>query len=255
MRRASCGATRRRISLTSSTVLLTRPEAESREVAGTLAAMGIRSVIWPMTRIEFVDGPVGVPEGTDGLVFTSRNGVAAFARSCAERGLTAWCVGGRTADAARDAGFADVVSADGDVDALAALLRQEAGGSRRLLYLRGREVSADLGAMLSGSGNILESRVVYAAQAGGPPPADVRTMFETGAIGVVAVWSRRAARELAGHLAQHPGWARGVLGVAISDRAGAPLADSGLDGMVSADRPDAEAMLEAISAAVRQKTG
>lgn len=238
--------------MTSDTVLLTRPEAESREVAEQLAAMGIRSAIWPMTRIVPVGGPVEVPVGTDGLVFTSRNAVAAFAAGCTERGLTVWCVGARTAEAAREAGFTDVVSADGDVAALADLLRHGAGGPRRLLYLKGKEVSADLGAMLRGSGNILESRVVYAAESGGSPPAEVQRLFDAGNIGVVAIWSRRAARELAGHLAAHPDWASGVRAVAISARAGEPLAAAGL---VTAERPDAKGMLEAISAAVRQKTG
>jgi uroporphyrinogen-III synthase len=64
------------------------------------------------------------------LAFTSVNGVEAFARLSAERRSPVFAVGDRTARAAREAGFADVVSADGDVEALAALIAGRRGGRR-----------------------------------------------------------------------------------------------------------------------------
>ena len=235
-------------------VLLTRPEADSRRVAERLAGEGIATAIWPLTRIVHEPGPVKVPAGTDGLVFTSQNAVEAFVAASGRRDLTAWCVGARTAGAARAAGFADVRSADGDVSDLARLLR--GGGAERLLYLRGRHVSADLGALLADSGIAFCERIVYDARESGDPPADLRTLLEDGRIGVIAIWSRRAARGLARQVARNPDWPAGTMRViAISARAAEPLGKCGFAAIETAARPDGEAMLAGISAAVRQKNG
>jgi uroporphyrinogen-III synthase len=64
--------------------------------------------------------------GIGTLIFTSRNGVAAFARRRAERGLSVFAVGDATAAAARRAGFERVASAAGDVVALRRLVRTQA---------------------------------------------------------------------------------------------------------------------------------
>eukprot|EP01035_Chromulina_nebulosa_P059319 gene59319-81202_t len=57
--------------------------------------------------------------GVAALAFTSANGVRAFADKSGERGLRVFAVGAATAQAARKAGFKSVLSADGDVAALA----------------------------------------------------------------------------------------------------------------------------------------
>ena len=102
-------------------VLLTRPERDSREIAAELAAHGVASVIWPLTRIERVARRVSLPDEAEALLFTSGNGVRAFAEACARRDLPALCVGARTAALAREAGFVDVRSAEGDATALTRL--------------------------------------------------------------------------------------------------------------------------------------
>ena len=232
-------------------VLLTRPLADSRRVAAALAAHGIATAIWPLTRIVPAPGPIAIAPGTTGLVFTSQNAVEAFAGLSPDRTLRAWCVGDRTADAARRAGFANVVSAAGDVQALAGKLAALA--PTRLLYLRGDHVSTDLGALLDGTGHTLDSQVVYTAQAGDPPGPDIAALLARGQIGTIAVWSRRAAQFLARAVAKNTAWqtARITL-VAISNRAAGPLREHGFARISIPDRPDGPAMEQAILAAVRQ---
>lgn len=233
------------------TVLLTRPDPDNRRVAGRLAADGIATATWPLTRIVPVPGLVPVPPGTGGLIFTSRNAVVAFAANSPDRGLRAWCVGARTAQAAREAGFSDVASAGGDVASLARLLADAAPS--QLLYLRGRHVSADLPELLAGTGHRTESRVVYSAEPAGPPPADVEALLRSGGVGTVALWSRRAAAILADHLKRNPDWPVAAMqAVVISGRAARPLTDCGLRRVTTSANPDEEGMLDAIRAAVRQ---
>ena len=104
-------------------VLLTRPVAQSEAVARDLTKDGIDCAIWPLTEIVLTSDTVEIPSATDGLLFTSANGVRAFARLFADRNLPALCVGPATEAAARSAGFADARSADGDAQALAGLAR------------------------------------------------------------------------------------------------------------------------------------
>lgn len=230
-------------------VLLTRPEAENARVAEDLARAGIASICWPLMRIEFV--PFDPTAGAEALVVTSANGIRAFADASPVRGLPVYCVGARTAEAVRAAGFADVFSADGDICDLAVLLRT--GPARNLLYLRGEHVSADLAALLSGSEKTVESRIVYSAQPTTGVPASVREAFDEGRIGVVGIWSARAAKGLAARAAVAGlDTGRAAL-VAISTRALAPLADTAFADRSCASSPTADGMLEALIAAVRQK--
>lgn len=223
-------------------VLLTRPEAASREVAAALAARGMVPLVWPLTQIVPVGGTVEVPAGTTALAFTSAHGVAAFADACPRRDLPALCVGRGTAERARSAGFSDVISAQGDQTDLATLIA--ASPHRHLFHPRGRDVAGDLAAMLAPHGVTLRAQVVYAAEEGDAPPPKVLEALEAGGIDAVTVWSARNGAILARRLAAAPGWpVADTALLAISDRAARPLADTGFREIRIAAQPDREGML------------
>ena len=228
-------------------VLLTRPQRDSLDVARELATHGIETAIWPLTKIVFQPSAVQIPSDTQGLVFTSRNGVDAIAGVVHSRDLTAWCVGDRTADAACTAGYGDVYSAGGDIGDLVGLLTKQT--PLRLFYPRANHVSADLSALLAGSGHSLTDAVVYDAVSSGPPTPEIATLLKTGAIGVIPFWSRRPARFLADQIAQNPDWALDqTTAVAISARAAEPLRASRFANITIADDPSGPAMISAIVA-------
>src|SRR6185369_3410542 len=110
--------------------------------------------------------PIDVPglvqrlQKAQAVLLTSANAVPAL--SAARRDLPMLAVGEATAQAARDAGFTSVESAEGDVAALAALAKQRsdpAGGA--LLYARGADVAGDLVGQLSGY--TVDQAIVYRA--------------------------------------------------------------------------------------------
>ena len=140
-------------------VLLTRPVAQSEAVARDLTKDGIDCAIWPLTEIVLTSDTVEIPSATDGLLFTSANGVRAFARLFADRNLPALCVGPATEAAARSAGFADARSADGDAQALAGLAR--GSGLKALFHSRGAETAGDLRAWLANDGVTVDEAVVF----------------------------------------------------------------------------------------------
>lgn len=125
-------------------VLLTRPEAQSRAFAEALRdrfGPELPIVESPLLEIQYVQPDVSF-DGFDGLVFTSQNGVASAARLGVPTGLRAYCVGNRTAEAARAIGFS-VTSASADVTALGVVIDQSAQG-QSLLHMRGRHVAGKM---------------------------------------------------------------------------------------------------------------
>lgn len=96
----------------------------------------------------------------DGVIFTSENAVDALAHHGAPPGMDALCVGRRTADAARIAGFR-AVSANGSAEDLAELVASEPR-AKLFLYARGKHVAFDLPRRLRGLGVAVDEQVVYA---------------------------------------------------------------------------------------------
>lgn len=109
----------------------------------------------PLLEISFV---AATPPEADSLIFTSVNGVTA----AAHLGLTghkAWCVGDRTAEVARDAGFA-AETAQGDAKALVARIIA-ARPEGRLAHIRGIHARGDVAQSLNAAGLICEDVVAY----------------------------------------------------------------------------------------------
>lgn len=144
-------------------LVLTRPRPESEALARALAALGHRSLIEPMLEIVPTGAPVELA-GVAALIATSANGARAFAAASPRRDLPLYAVGDATADAAREAGFASVLSAKGDVGDLARLIAAgfdpKAGA---LLHFAGQDVAGDLTGALAG--HDLRRVVLYDARA------------------------------------------------------------------------------------------
>jgi len=235
-------------------VLLTRPVEDSRALAETLEARGeaedIAPLIWPLTRIVPTVTALKLPFTTGALLFTSANGVRAFAALVDRRDLPALCVGKATARAARKAGFRDCIPAGGDARTLAELARQS--GIREFFHPRGRDTAGDLKGWLAETGQRVTEAVLYQAEETGPPPAPVAAALARGTVDLVTIWSRRGAAILARHFS-NPGASTEVrLGstglLAISPAAAEPLKASGFHHILLAEAPNAAAMLAAIRA-------
>jgi uroporphyrinogen-III synthase len=226
-------------------VLLTRPADENARIAAVLEPLGARCLAWPLTRIVRLADRLAVPAGTEALLFTSANAVRAFAAASPVRALPALCVGDRTAECARAAGFADVTSAGGDAADLARLAR--ASGHHRFLHPRGRESRE-----LRLDGARVDAPAIYAAEPAGPPPSEVAEAFAAGALGLVTVWSPRNAGILGDWLDAARPSLGGTALLGISEAAVAPLRAAGFGAVLVAPRPEAGAMAERAAAALRR---
>jgi uroporphyrinogen-III synthase len=212
-------------------VWITRARPGAEATAARLTARGFTAVIGPLLDVRPLSPTIDLT-GIQALAFTSRNGVAAFARLSDDRSLPVFSVGDATARGAREAGFVTIRSAEGDLSALAALIRAEASGLT-ILSPTAAEPAGDLAALV-GTIACVRAVAVYETTetaTGGPDAWDT-----------VLIHSPRAARALS---AGSPPCA-GRLAVAISPAAASPLVDLGFAEVRIAKAPTEDALLDAL---------
>lgn len=175
---------------------MTRPEADAERSAARLRARGHDVLLAPLMRIGPVAADLG-PGPWAAVLMTSANAARALKihPRCQELiGLPAIAVGRRSAQAARRAGFTDVLSPDGSVHDLVELVAGRYGGSAQpLLYLAGADPAANLADALAVHAVAVEMRVVYQAVAAISLPPDVAAALRHGALDGVLHFSRRGA--------------------------------------------------------------
>lgn len=226
-------------------LLLTRPRAQSEafaaDVRSALPGRFAPIVISPLLEIVPSASADVDLAGIGALLFTSANGVDAFAASVPDRSLPALCVGEMTAAAARAHGFR-ALSADGDVMALAALAAREwHPGLGALLHVRGRHAAGELVGTLI-AGGIPARAVELYEQVPRRLSSQAREMIRRGAPAIVPVFSPRTARLFSRETSGLDLSALTVVG--LSDAAVAPVSAGR---RVVARSPGREGMLEALS--------
>jgi uroporphyrinogen-III synthase len=126
-------------------LLITRPREAAEPLAAILEARGHHSVIAPVMEVRLRDGAPLVLDDIQAVLATSANGVRAFIHRSERRDLPLYAVGPQTAEAAREAGFRSVVSADGDGSALAEKAASELDPEKgALLHAAGAETAGRL---------------------------------------------------------------------------------------------------------------
>lgn len=210
-------------------VLITRPDPAARRFAAQVEALGLRHVMAPLLRIVAVPHDAQAVRDAKGLVFTSENGVR-FAGP--GQGRPAWCVGPRTAEAARKAGY-DVTEGPGDAAGLIPLIGNLGAG---WLHPHGAHVAARLP---------VPGLVVYDQQAL-PLPPEGAALLQGRAPVILPLFSPRSARLAARATADH---AASLWIVPISAAAEAAWDAARAHGPVRsviADTPDVEGIVRAI---------
>lgn len=233
-------------------VLIIRPEREATALATALAERGHTPVIAPFFRLEFLHPPAefsAALAACQAVLLTSANGARALAEASEQRGRPIMAVGDTTASTAEGLGFSAVASASGDAEALAELVRQRLKPQDGpLLHVSGREVAADLGALLQPAGFEVKRFVLYDAREETTLPDSARAALEARALDIVTFFSPRAASVFAS-MVEDAGLAanlRDVTAVAISPTALAPATGLPFKAVVAAKRPSRQAVLDEI---------
>lgn len=225
--------------------LVTRTLPQAQSTAAAIRARGGEAFLAPMLSVRTIAADTSL-EDVQILAFTSPNGVASFAaQTQAGRGLPASCVGEATAQAAREAGFQSVASADGDVAALTALIRRSAApGAGKIVHVSGADTVGDLAGDLTAAGFTAERRIFYAADPADrlPPGIEARLAANPPGLDAVLFHSTRGARIFTG-LANRltPG---ALIAVCMSPAVAAAASVSPWKRVISAPVPTEDALLD-----------
>ncbi|ARE40566.1 Uroporphyrinogen-III synthase [Rhodovulum sp. P5] len=227
-------------------MLLTRPRMQSDRFARAFAdrfGTGFQVVTAPIMEIALFDTPIPLT-GVGGLVFTSENGVAGFAKVSDRRDLPAYCVGDRTAQAARMAGLTARSAAGTAEDLVTAIAADPPDGG--LLHLRGEHARGDVSATLAAKGLAAMERVVYAQRALSLPE-EVFAAVAQAPLTLLPLFSPRSAVLVSYQLAGRSGrLALVTMSPAVTEAWAGPEPIA----LHEAERPDAAAMMDGLGALI-----
>ena len=193
-------------------VLVSRPEAQAEELAAALRAAGARPELLPLIRIEPptdgspADAALGSLDAYDALLFASANAVRAFADRARARGRPlgafsgrVYCVGPRTALAAREAGLCvEAVPERHDALGLAAAIADRgAPAGRRFLLPRAEQGGEVLPERLREIGALVDAVAVYRTAPAPVDAAALRGRLVRGEIGALTFTSPSTVRTFA----------------------------------------------------------
>ena len=242
-------------------VLVTRQQPDDEATAAALRARDFEVLKAPMLRFE----PVAFQDDTDAaygaVIVTSANalrGIEPHLENSRLLALPLFAVGERTADAARDAGFEKVISADGDAAGLrdcvlASVKTKELKKASPLLYLAGADLARDLAGELGERGFTVVTHTTYRMAAVSSLPREICDAFAAHRIEAVLHYSRRSARAFL-QAARAGGVEISALAIpqcCISAQVATVVRDAGATQVVVAATPDENALLEALDRALR----
>lgn len=174
-------------------ILLTRPLSDSLNTRNILKKCGYKVYIEPLFTIKYLQHDVPIHE-FDVVISTSKNSIKAFSQSCKTHDLPMITVGNSTMQAAKDLGFADITSADGDVDGLISFIKASYSDKTRFLYIRGQEVSCDLKKKLSEENFNIKETILYKTIIKKNLTNRCKNLLLNGKVNSAAFFSSRTAR-------------------------------------------------------------
>jgi uroporphyrinogen-III synthase len=183
-------------------ILVTRPLPDGATTANALRARGFEVLLAPMLRFE----PVTFHDDSDasygGVIVTSANALRAIEsrlQTSPLLKLPLFAVGEHTAEAARAAGFAQIISANSDAAGLresivASVKAKTMKKTSPLLYLAGADLARDLPGELGERGFTVVTQTTYRMVAVAHLPEETREAFAAHEVEAVLHYSRRSAR-------------------------------------------------------------
>lgn len=216
---------------------------------------GYAPLVLPLTEIRACtpDLPPESITDVDALAITSANALrhapTRLIESLKDRPL--YAVGDATAAEARQLGFSDVISAQGAVDDLAALIREREEPGARLIYLAGRERTGDLEGKLAAGGlrcNVIEA---YSAHVVSYPTELIRDAINGRMVDAVLFHSALSADAFTDRvLPEFSELFENTLYFSMSRRVADTLPSSLHPRTNIADTPNEQALLAAVKAAL-----
>lgn len=134
-------------------IWITRAQPGADVTAKRVRALGHDPIVAPLLQISTLTPDAFDLDDVGALAFTSANGVRTFANLTSRRDFRVFAVGAATAKTAKEVGFRQVLSADGDVVALAAgIAARKSDLNGVVLHPGAADPAGDLSAALGARG-------------------------------------------------------------------------------------------------------
>jgi uroporphyrinogen-III synthase len=241
-------------------MLVTRPQPDNEATAASLRAKGFEVLLAPMLRFEPVAFEADPDAAYGGIIVTSANALRAMEGQSTVTpllGLPLFAVGSRTAQAAREAGFHNVIVAGGDASALRDTIVAAARGrklkkSDALLYLSGADIARDLPSELRALGFNIATQTAYKMISVPTLPGDVCDAFAANRVEAVLHYSGRSARSFL-DAARAAGIEISALAIpqcCLSEAVAAVVHEAGAARVIVASSPNEAALFEVLDRAL-----
>ena len=241
-------------------ILVTRPQPDNETTAAALRAKGFGVLLAPMLRFEPVPFQDDAEARYGAVIVSSANALRAIEAHLAGSRLLAlplFAVGERSAEAARHAGFRDVVVAEGNAAALRDLIVASARAktlkkASTLLYLAGADLAGDLAGELGERGFSVMTHTTYRMIPVLRLPQQAVDAFAANGIEAVLHYSRRSVRAFldAVRAAGVEISALAIPQCCISDAVASIVRDVGATQVLVARSPDESGLFEALDRAL-----
>ena len=176
-------------------LLITRPRKDAEAFAAILKERGHEAVIAPLLEVYFMPGAEVSLNSVQAVLASSANGIRGFAARSPERNLPVYVVGPQTAEAARQSGFANIISADGDAAALIAKVAESTNpADGKLLHAAGAETAGRIKQALEARGYQVETALLYEAVPAESLPKNACEELRANMLDGVLMFSPRTAR-------------------------------------------------------------
>jgi uroporphyrinogen-III synthase len=225
------------------TVWITRAAPGAERTAERVAALGWRPLVAPLLVIRPVKAALNL-KPKEVLAFTSSQALHHLDPTTS-RGAVVFAVGDATAEAARAAGFTDVRSAAGDVEALADLILRARPSA--VVHPAAKLTAGDLVRRLTGAGLPARRVIVLRAVACNTPPLAATEALNARALAAVLIHSPRAAQIAAALIAGAGIDVAATIALGLSPACIEPLAHAGFGRIQAASAPREEALLNLLS--------
>jgi uroporphyrinogen-III synthase len=242
-------------------VLVTRPHPDDEATAASLRARGFEVLRAPMLRFEPVAFHDDAEVGYGAVIVTSANalrGIESHLAASRLLKLPLFAVGEHTASAARRAGFAKVIVANGGAAGLrdcvlAGVKAKTLKKAGILLYLAGADLARDLSGELGERGFSVVTQTTYRMIPVSNLPRETCEAFAANGVGAVLHYSRRSARAFL-EAVRAAGVEISALAIpqcCISDAVASILRDAGATQVMAAATPDENALFATLDRALR----
>lgn len=193
------------MSETGKSLLVTRPFPGGQKTVAGLMGLGHRPMAMPLFSKRILPLDMPSPFQITATIFTSANAVQALSRDEIEIGhklLPCFTVGDTTAQAATHAGFSNLLSANGDVKDLIALIeKMELTGN--YFYPCAIDRKPDLEDHFRGTGVNIQANPAYEMKPIQALPPAVVTQLQQSDIDGILIYSARAATQFANLCTKH----------------------------------------------------